>query len=205
MALNKDDAAFEAAAKEALDEDAPNTASELKPTKPIAPIFKAGPIQKNIWPLQKDAIAFYGDPLKSDFMNNLTHAKCPWSFQAAFEAAGGLIICHKKVVTSLTRVLNKTWDDIGRSQDTAHTLGYDIFDGSYVVRPKRGGTSLSMHSFGIAFDFDAAANQQHSLKHLFQHNTPLVDNFIAEQWIWGGDWNSLSIDAMHFQAARVHS
>jgi len=200
MSLNKTDAEFEKAANAALNEDEvdPDPASISKVAAQTSTTIK------NIWPLQKDAISFYGNPLAPDFMANLTHAKCPWKLQAAFEAGGGLIICHKKVVTSLTRVLNKTWDDIGRSQNTAHTLGYDIFDGSYVVRPKRGGTSLSMHAFGVAFDFDAAANQQHSFKHLFQHNTPLVDNFLAENWIWGGDWSAGSIDAMHFQAARVH-
>ena len=159
---------------------------------------------KNNWPLQRDAVAFYGNPFKPNFMANLTHVACPWKFQTAFQAEGGLIICHKKCADSLTRVLQKTWADIGQSQDHAHTLGYDVFDGSYVVRAMRGGTAPSMHSFGIAFDFDAAANQQHSMKHLFQHNTPLVDNFLAESWIWGGDWTPQSIDAMHFQAARVH-
>lgn len=159
---------------------------------------------KNIWPLQKDAVAFYGNPMSPGFPKNLTHVRCPWQFQKAFQAGGGLIIAHAKVAESLTRVLNKTWDDLGHSQDHAHALGYDVFDGSYVVRPMRGGHAMSMHSFGVAFDFDAAANAQHAMKHLFQHNTPLVDNFIAESWIWGGDWSPGSIDAMHFQAARVH-
>ena len=27
----------------------------------------------------------------------------------------------------------------------------------------------------------------------------------ASPWIWGGDWSPGSIDAMHVQAARVHS
>jgi hypothetical protein len=192
----KIDSDFEAAAAQSL--------ADENVDKPIIPI-KITPastvISKNKWPLQKDAVAFYGDPFKPDFMSNLTSIQCPWKFQAGTSK----IICHKKVADSLIRVLNKTWNDINHSQDTAHILGYDVFDGSYVVRNKRGGTTPSMHSFGIAFDFDAAANQQHSMKHLFQHNTPLVDNFIAEGWIWGGDWSPGSIDAMHFQAARVHA
>jgi hypothetical protein len=156
---------------------------------------------KNNWPLQKDCIAFYGDPYKPNFMANLTHVICPWTFSPT---GHNIIISHKKCSDSLTKVLNNVWADIGKSQDNAHKLGYDIFDGSYVVRPMRGGSAISMHSFGVAFDFDAAANQQHSLKHLFQHNTPLVDRFLEEGAIWGGDWSPSSIDSMHFQFARVH-
>ncbi len=193
---NKIDKDFEAAAARALAEDKAVVPAIIKPS-PKTTVKTT----KNIWPLQKDAVAFYGDPYQPDFMANLTHVICPWNFTTG----NNIIISHVKCADSLARVLNKTWVDIDKSQDHAHNLGYDVFDGSYVVRPMRGGKLPSMHSFGCAFDFDAAQNQQHSLKHLFQHNTPLVDNFLNENWVWGGDWSPSSIDAMHFQAARVHA
>lgn len=156
---------------------------------------------KNIWPLQRDAISFYGNPYEAGYENkNITSIICPWKFNTGHN----VIRAHKKCSDSLLRVLNATWDKCGKDQEHIKTLGYDVFDGSFVIRPMRGGAAMSMHSVGCAFDFNAAKNMQHSLKHLFQHNTPLVDNFLAENWIWGGDWSSGSIDAMHFQAARVH-
>lgn len=156
---------------------------------------------KNIWPLQRDAITFYGNPYQAGFENkNIISITCPWLFSTGHNT----IRSHKKCADSLLRVLNATWVQCGKDQQHIKNLGYDVFDGSFVVRPMRGGAAMSMHSVGVAFDFNAAMNMQHSLKHLFQHNTPLVDNFLAESWIWGGDWSSGSIDAMHFQAARVH-
>lgn len=157
---------------------------------------------KNVWPLQRDAIAFYGNPFASDFASkNIVMVSCPWNFKTGRNK----IQAHKKVAPSLLRVLTAVWElDCGKDITHIQHLGYDVFDGSFVIRNKRGGSSLSMHSFGVAFDFDAAQNMQHSLHHLFGHNTPLVDRFLAESWIWGGDWSPGSIDAMHFQAARVH-
>lgn len=156
----------------------------------------------NIWPLQRDAVSFYGNPYQRGFEDaNIISVHCPW----LFNTGRNVIRSHKKCADSLLRVLNATWDQCDKDQEHVKALGYDVFDGSFVIRPMRGGTNMSMHSVGCAFDFNAARNMQHSLKHLFQHNTPLVDHFLAEQWIWGGDWSSGSIDAMHFQAARIHS
>jgi len=156
---------------------------------------------KNVWPLQRDAVEFYGNPFASGFENkNIVSIACPWKFTTGHN----IIKSHKRCSESLLRVLEATWDQVGHDQEHIKTLGYDVFDGSFVIRPMRGGSNISMHSFGCAFDFNAARNVHHAMKHLYQHNTPLVDNFLAESWIWGGDWSSGDIDAMHFQAARVH-
>jgi hypothetical protein len=45
----------------------------------------------------------------------------------------------------------------------------------------------------------------HARRRLFTGDSPLVVTFKAEGWIWGGDWDGAGADAMHFQAARVHS
>ena len=71
--------------------------------------------------------------------------------------------------------------------------------------PMRGGIALSMHSYGVAIDWDAEENPQHSAKHLFREDSLIVVKFKEENWVWGGDWGGSSIDAMHVQAARVHS
>jgi hypothetical protein len=159
----------------------------------------------NVWPLQSQCIAFYGDPRSPNWSHaNTIDVPCPWPLHMGTLAIPHILI-HKKCAESLTRVLNNIWDATGRSRDTIKTLRYDVYDGSYNLRTIRGGTSaLSMHAFAAAIDWDAADNAQHSQKHLFQEDSLLVVKFKEEGWIWGGDWRS-SIDAMHVQAARIHA
>jgi len=101
--------------------------------------------------------------------------------------------------------LNFIWENVGKSQDKIHEFGYDVYDGSYAVRSIRGGASPSMHSYGVAMDWNAAANPQHAplSETKFKPDSLIVKAFKDEGWTWGGDWSPGSIDAMHFQAARV--
>jgi hypothetical protein len=157
---------------------------------------------KNVWPLQRDAVAFYGNPFSAGFeAKNIVYIQCPWNLQHSNKSQ---IAVNKRCADSLKRVLGNIWDAAGRSQQTISGFRYDIFDGSFVVRNKRGGNSLSMHALGAALDWDAKDNQQHSQSHFFNHQSLITIKFLEEGWIWGGDWSSGSIDAMHYQAARVH-
>ncbi len=162
-----------------------------------------------IWPLQSEADAFYGDPRGAGdeanpkwVADNLVKVACPWKLNNS--AGAGSFTIHRKCAASLTRVLNAIWEGAGRSQERINALRYNVFDGSYNYRNKRGGTSLSMHAYGAAIDWDAKDNEQHSQAHLFTADSPLVVEFEREGWIWGGRWSPGSIDAMHVQAARVH-
>ena len=154
------------------------------------------------WPLQRDAVAFYGNPFSAGFeANNIVCVQCPWHLRNSTKSQ---IAVNKKCAESLLKVLGEIWVAVDRNQRTIESFHYDIFDGSWVIRNKRGGSSLSMHALGAALDWDAADNQQHSPKHLFTHQSLIVVKFIEEGWVWGGDWSPGSIDSMHFQAARVH-
>lgn len=167
----------------------------------------------NVWPLQKDCNAFYGNPGDTPVQwaaweaANLVDVTCPWKL---FFIDGKLIQpveairIHKKCAPSLSVVLGTVWDAVGHDQSAIETLHYQHYSGSYNQRPMRGGTARSMHGFGAALDFDAEENEQHSLKHLFLETSLITVKFKAEGWIWGGDWSPGSIDAMHFQGARVH-
>jgi len=158
----------------------------------------------NIWPLQKDARTFYGNPADSNWIhNNTVYVTCPWTLHMGSTTLNHILI-NKKCADSLTRVLNNVWDAVGKSQDAIAKLHYDQYDGSYNFRPIRGGSMLSMHSFAAAIDWDAGENAQHSMHHLFQDDSLLIVKFKEESWIWGGDWSPGSIDAMHVQAARIH-
>jgi hypothetical protein len=114
------------------------------------------------------------------------------------------IVIHRKCAASLERALAKVWSEVGKSESSIRELRYDVFSGSFAYRAKRGASSLSMHAYGAAIDWDAPDNQMHSARHLFAEDSPLIRAFKAEGWVWGGDWSGPGVDAMHVQAARVH-
>lgn len=159
----------------------------------------------NIWPLQKDCTAFYGNPYKAGWLHaNTVDVPCPWPLHIEKTPVSHILI-HKKCAPSLTRILGAIWDAVAHDIETIKKLRYDVFDGSYNLRPMRGGHAMSMHSFAVAIDWDAEDNAQHSQHHLFKSDSLLIVKFKEEGWSWGGDWSSGSIDAMHVQAARVHA
>jgi len=151
-------------------------------------------------------MSFYGDPRKKGWLQaNTTHVACPWTLHMDGGVTVHDILIHKKCADSLTRVLGSVWDAVGHDASKIHAMRYDVFDGSYNLRVMRGGTSLSMHSYACAIDWDAPDNEQHSQHHLFTDHSLLVVKFKEEGWIWGGNWSPGSIDAMHVQAARIHN
>jgi hypothetical protein len=157
----------------------------------------------NIWPLQKDCRAFYGNPYAAGWLHaNTTEVKCPWPLRVE-EGVRSTILIHKKCAESLTRVLNAVWDRCNHDPHVIAENKYDVFDGSYNLRPMRGSSRISMHSYAIAIDFDADENEFHGPKHTFTPESILVQEFEKESWVWGGRWSTGSKDWMHFQAARV--
>lgn len=107
--------------------------------------------------------------------------------------------CHKLVADSLLRVL----ESIRLLMPAVPSIADEATDygGIYNYRPKRGSTSLSLHSWGIAIDLDADDNT-------FRRHWPLeadmpieiMECFAREGWLAAGAfWN---YDAMHFQATQ---
>jgi hypothetical protein len=153
------------------------------------------------WPLQRDCNKFYGNPRGKNGSAsaawesaNLTLVKCPWVLRYDGKPVKGLRV-HKKVAESLQRVLAAIWERVGRKQAEIDRIGMSIYGGGYNFRLMRGGSNLSMHSWGCALDFDPARNGMGD-------TTPnmdlrVVEEFEREGWEWGGHWK----DGMHFQAA----
>lgn len=164
------------------------------------------PVVEHRWPLQKDCTAFYGNPHHPNFEDeHIVSVPCPWHL--VYEGKpihNNAIRINRKCSESLTRVLSATWNILHQDQSAVEALRYHKYSGSFVVRPKRGGSTLSMHAFGAAIDWDDEDNVHHSQRHLFNNDSPLIQQFKAEGWIWGGDWHAFSVDAMHVQAARVY-
>ncbi|MGY3916723.1 M15 family metallopeptidase [Aeromonas australiensis] len=65
----------------------------------------------------------------------------------------------------------------------------------------RGGTRLSMHSWGCAVDFDSSRNSFGDSTPNFQNIPAVLTAFESQGWTWGGKWKKP--DGMHWQAASV--
>jgi hypothetical protein len=183
--------------------------AEIVPPPPAVASAPLSIIVPQTWPLQADCDAFYGNPGSTPGewaaweSANLVDVACPWVLNMDAIVVTQIRI-HKKCAVSLTQVLGAIWDATGKSQSAIETLRYNLFSGSYNQRPIRGGTMRSMHGYGAALDFDCADNEQHSMNHLFQDSSLITVKFKEAGAAWGGDWSSTSVDAMHYQFARVH-
>lgn len=72
------------------------------------------------------------------------------------------------------------------------------WDGCFNLRKKRGASTASIHSWGVAIDVNAAWNgfgKQPTM------SSALVDCFKDAGFDWGGEWGKQ--DGMHFQLASL--
>lgn len=72
------------------------------------------------------------------------------------------------------------------------------FDGCFNVRRKRGLTTMSLHSWGIAIDVNASWNGLHKTPQLSEG---FVKCFTDAGFDWGGTWTRK--DGMHFQLKSI--
>jgi hypothetical protein len=72
------------------------------------------------------------------------------------------------------------------------------FDGCFNVRKKRGLTTMSLHSWGIAIDVNAAWNGLHKTPQL---SAVFVKCFTDAVFDWGVTWTRK--DGMHFQLKSI--
>jgi len=81
------------------------------------------------------------------------------------------------------------------------------FDGCFAIRKKRGASSMSLHSWGVAIDFNCLDNQfgktYEQLKKIGK--TPFTNEFLQcfrnAGFDCGGDWIK-NTDRMHFQLRK---
>jgi hypothetical protein len=170
------------------------------------------------WPKQSQCDAFYGNPrgrngTSSDSWKarNLIFIKVPFKMITAWDGKPVTRLhIHKKCAASLSGVLEKIWVASGRSQAKINEWGVNKFGGTFAFRTMRGGSSLSMHSWGCAIDFDPARNGLGDYTPILTPSHPVALAFKSEGWTHGADWNGNQKvmderrpDAMHFQAANV--
>jgi hypothetical protein len=152
-------------------------------------------------------MAFYGDPRGRDGRpsatwerEHLVRISPPWTLVTAWDFAPvRSISVHRACAPSLERVFAAIWARAGQSEDQIRTWGMHLFGGAYNFRLMRGGTRLSMHSWGCAVDFDPARNGFGDATPNFALVPAVLQAFDAEGWTWGGRWRTP--DGMHWQAA----
>lgn len=155
---------------------------------------------KKAWPKQSDVPAFYGA-----VGTNQTQIEIPFDMHLAWDKGTRVrkMTLHKKVAASATFIFH----DIAGIYSAAErkALGIDLFGGSLNVRKMRGGNSYSMHSWGIAIDFDPECNglNTHSPAARLSHAdaVPFWQAWEAEGWLSLG--RAKNFDWMHVQAARL--
>lgn len=169
------------------------------------------------WPNpSRDALrAFYGNPdANADGTAdpkweaaNLVRIPTPYRMVLAWDEDVVLksIRCHQKVAPSLTRVLDAIARHYG-TQEAIEKARMHLFGGAYSFRVIRGGSTLSLHSYGAAIDLDPANNplglRYDPSQRAGMMPRAVIELFEAEGWLWGGKWSRP--DGQHFQATQPY-
>ena len=157
----------------------------------------------NQWPVQtpqKEIVKRYGQPGK-----NQTYIQVPYPHRLAWklETTISRFQCHEEVHDSLLRVLNRVLAAYGK--DEIKRLRLDLWGGCLNVRKMRGGTRWSMHSWGIALDYDPTRNKLKWGRDKASFARPEYDDWwrLWEEEGWVSLGRQRNFDWMHVQAARL--
>lgn len=163
------------------------------------------------WPKQSEMDTFYGNPRgagdkasakwEAENLVMIPSKDLPFILRYDGKAVSGVRV-HKKVKDAFLRVLNRLWDASGKSQAKIDEWGMSKFGGCYLFRVKRGGSTLSTHSYACAFDFDPANNGFKDPTPRFANYPEVLAAWKAEGATWGGAWKN-NTDGMHWQFANV--
>lgn len=152
------------------------------------------------WPRQREVVEHYGEVGKNQTM---LLSPYPLVLDWDDDVAITKFSIHEKCHDSALRVMQRVQSHYG--DQALVELRLNRFAGCLNVRKMRGGKSLSMHSWGIAIDWDASRNQLRWGKSRAALAQPVYDKFwdlwAEEGWISYG--RERNFDWMHVQAARL--
>lgn len=156
----------------------------------------------NNWPNEETALleAYYGEVGKHQKRLQLPFPhRLSWDKRHVVNS----LFCHEKVHESLDKVLTAVLDHYG--MDEIRRLRLDIWGGCFNVRKKRGGTSWSTHSWGIALDYNPEQNALRWGRDKASFARPEYNKWweIWEKEGWVSLGRKKNYDWMHVQAAKV--
>lgn len=158
---------------------------------------------KTRWPSQKGVPTFFGKA--GGPRCTAGKAQLPFPFRIAWNKVQKVkqFSCHELVADAFTTIFRDTAAHYGEARMVA--LGLDLFGGCYNYRPMRGGTALSMHAYGIAYDGDPERNQLRWGRDRAQFAKPDYVAFWAIVEAQGGVslGRARNYDWMHFQFATL--
>ena len=133
------------------------------------------------------ALKKYGEPSPSNPFLTL------WDVPAELEIGviPKRIYCNKDLVEPLRKAFKALID-------SGHVKELKTWDGCFNIRKKRGLSSMSLHSWGIAIDVNAFEN---GLGQVPKLSAGFVKCFTDNGFDWGGTWKR--IDSMHFQLSKI--
>lgn len=152
------------------------------------------------WPRQSEVTAFYGAVGTSQ-----TTIEIPYDMWIAWDKSqrARKMTLHTKIAPSALRVLQAVSEIYSPAERKA--IGLDLFGGSLNVRKMRGGSAYSMHSWGIAIDFDPERNQlnwgKDKARLAKDDAVPFWTEWEKQGWLSLG--RARNFDWMHVQAARL--
>ncbi len=157
----------------------------------------------NSWPSQdpeSNLTAFYGAVGK-----NQTRIEVPYPHRLSWDKRKVVnsFPCHEKVHDSLHRVLTRVLEHYG--PDEIRRLKLDSWGGCLNVRQMRGGSRYSMHSWGIALDYDPENNRLKWGRDRAAFARPEYETWwrLWEEEGWLSLGRGRNFDWMHVQAAKI--
>lgn len=134
----------------------------------------------------KQCLEKYGEPTEE---NNMMLWDVPKELEIG--VIPKRIYCNKDLIDPLTlSFINLI--------DRGYVKELKTWDGCFNIRNRRGGSSPSLHSWGVAIDVNAAWNRM-------GHHPTLSEGFVKcftdAGFDWGGVWGVP--DGMHFQLKRL--
>ena len=129
---------------------------------------------------------YYGPPEKEKAM-------MLWDVPEALEIGmiPKRIYCNRDLIEPLSQAFTNLIE-------TGHVEELKTWDGCFNIRRKKGGSTPSLHSWGLAIDVNAAWNGFGKTPTL---SAGFVQCFTSAGFDWGGIWKKP--DGMHFQLARL--
>jgi hypothetical protein len=130
----------------------------------------------------------YGDPYTE---RHMAVWDIPNDINAAIPPLPNRIYCNKDLVAPLEAALRNVIERGAQNE-------IKTWDGCFNIRKKITAPSMSLHSWGVAFDINAAWNQFGKPPAM---SRKLVACFTDAGFDWGGVWSTP--DGMHFQMKSI--